>query len=115
METENRDIDTENNSSLENESKSDTKVTNKVTKKQLLEFFKNTKNMFDIINKKTSKALRKYYAKDIENIKSNENFRYLYPSLVDPNFNFKIFERKEFNDLKFDSFGKNVEEEAEKL
>ena len=87
----------------------------KVSKEELLVFLKTMKNVFDVINKKTNKALRDYYEEDVENIKREYRLKSLYPNLLDPAFNFKIFKRKEFNDLKFETFGKNVIEESEKL
>ena len=48
--------------------------------------------------------------------KDTNNYNFLYPNLNDPNFNLKIYERKEFNDNKYD--GKiypNISEQAEIL
>lgn len=46
---------------------------------------------------------------------SEDNYRYLYPSLNDPFFNQKIAEKKEFNDTKYDGKIYKLNEEAEKL
>ena len=88
---------------------------NKVSKEELIVFLKTMKNVFDVINKRTNKALRDYYGEDIENIKRDYRLKSLYPNLQDPAFNFKIFKRKEFNDLKFEKFDKDVVKESEKL
>jgi len=87
----------------------------KITREQLLTFLKQTSNIFDVLNKKISKTLREYYLEDVDKIENNEKLKSLYPHLLDPKLNYKIYQRKEFNDLKFERFGDNVEEESEKL
>lgn len=42
-----------------------------------------------------------------------DKLQFLYPHLLDPNFNIKIAEKKEFNDLVYDTDIKDVEEEAD--
>lgn len=91
------------------------KKTSKITREQLLEFLRKTSNIYNILNKRTNKKLREYYLEDVDNLEKDGNLKSLYPSLLDPKFNYKIYERKEFNDLKFEEFGDDVEEEAEKL
>jgi hypothetical protein len=91
----------------------DTKKT--ITRDDLLKYLKKTSQLFKILNNKTSKALRNYYNEDIPNIQRDKKLDYLYPNVLDPEFNHKIYKRKEFHDLKFEEFDENIEEEAEKL
>ena len=53
-------------------------------------------------------------AKEKETFADND-FKYLYPNIDDPNFNIKIAERKEFNDSQYDGSIKIASEEADKL
>jgi hypothetical protein len=46
---------------------------------------------------------------------NNDDFKYLYPNINDPDFNIKIAERKEFYDTKYNGEIKDVSEEAEIL
>lgn len=46
---------------------------------------------------------------------NNDEFKYLYPNINDPDFNIKIAERKEFYDTKYNGEIKDVSEEAEIL
>ena len=46
---------------------------------------------------------------------NNDEFKYLYPNINDPDFNVKIAERKEFYDTKYNGDIKDVSEEAEIL
>ena len=64
------------------------------------------------INKNNKQELKEH-----DNLKnSNESeFSYLYPSLNDPNFNVKLAEKKEFQELKTNTQVKNVEKQAEKV
>lgn len=91
------------------------KESRKITREQLLTFLRQTSNIFDVLNKKLSKTLRDYYLEDVGKIENDEKLKTLYPHLLDPKLNYKIYQRKEFNDLKFEKFGNNIEEEAEKL
>ena len=50
-----------------------------------------------------------------EELISNKDYQFLYPSLDDPNFNIKIAERKEFYDTKTNIQIKDVKEEADKI
>ncbi len=54
---------------------------------------------------------------DKETLEKNEpsDFNYLYPSLNDPNFNVKIAEKKEFNDMKYDGEIEDPIAKAEKM
>ena len=46
---------------------------------------------------------------------NNDEFKYLYPNINDPEFNIKIAERKEFYDTKYNGEIKDVSDEAEIL
>ena len=86
-----------------------------ITTEQLLYFLNKMKNMYEVLGKKTNKAIREYYNQDVETLRKNVKLNKLYPNLIDPEFNHKISKRKEFNDLKFDEFDKDIVKESEKL
>tara|TARA_X000000368_G_scaffold87803_1_gene66774 strand:+ start:3149 stop:6577 length:3429 start_codon:yes stop_codon:yes gene_type:complete len=50
-----------------------------------------------------------------EQLMNDNNYDYLYPNLNDPNFNVKIYQKKEFNDTEFNGTIENVIEEGDKL
>jgi hypothetical protein len=53
---------------------------------------------------------------EYEDLKHNkENYKYLYPTLNDPNFNIKIAEKKEFNDTRYDGEIHDIKEYSDIL
>ena len=87
----------------------------KISREDLIKFLKETENMFDVLHKRTNKALREYNEEDIIEIERNSKLQKLYPNLLDPLFSRKILLRKEFNDLQFERMDSDVKAQAEKL
>lgn len=50
-----------------------------------------------------------------EFIDNKDKYNYLYPNILDPNFNIKIAEKKEFYDNRYDTSIKDVKEESKNL
>ena len=50
-----------------------------------------------------------------EFIDNKDKYNYLYPNILDPNFNIKIAEKKEFYENRYDTKIKDVKEESKKL
>ena len=58
--------------------------------------------------------LKEQELRDIDNLKVNEDkYSYLYPNVLDPQFNIKIVEKREFFDSKYDEQVKEVEGASE--
>lgn len=65
-------------------------------------------------DKKLQKLLLELNKKESDILGNNpDKLNFLYPHLLDPNFNVKIAEKKEFNDLVYDTDIKDVEKEAD--
>ena len=89
-------------------------MSNLKTLQQLKDYLSNIENVLDKESKEFYKNQLKFNEYQISDFKDN-NFNYLYPNFFDPEFNIKIAEKKEFNDLKYDSIIKNVKTESDKL
>ena len=70
-------------------------IPSQMTSDELFSYLNKYKNYFETEND----ILKEYEKRNIDDLKSNTNFNYLYPHQDDPNFNKKIISKKEFYDL----------------
>ena len=68
-------------------------------------------------NKKISiqGTLKKMELKENKSFHDENDFNYLYPNLNDPNFNIKLAEKKEFNELKTKKRTRDIEKSSEQI
>lgn len=71
-------------------------------------------NTYEVFNSNVNK-LRLYYNLEQQETFLNKTENSLYPNLLDPNFNKKISEKKEFNDTKYDEQIKNINDEGDNI
>jgi hypothetical protein len=80
----------------------------------------NLGEIYDTLDKSNSKKVNEFLNMkeeiDGNDLSSNNQYSYLYPSLDDPDFNIKIAERKEFYDARMEIAEiKNIEDEADAM
>lgn len=81
---------------------------------KLIREIKQFDNWYNNHNKELQKLLLEFENNESEILGNNpDKLNFLYPHLLDPNFNIKVAEKKEFNDLVYDTTIKDVEEEAD--
>ena len=83
-----------------------------MNRKELLEYLQHQEDNFSYKDEINNAWLKKN--SELEKKTFDYKKSYLYPHLLDPNFNEKITQKKEFNDTKDDDKIHNVKDESEK-